>query len=374
MHFRAESLNSTLARRFARSGGRRAWALAAKGKSGRVTIRTVAEDAGVSTAAVSKVLRDAYGVSEALRGRVRASMDKLGYRPHAAARGMRGQTYTLGFLIPDMHNPFFADIFAGVNAALERTQYQPMLGVSGSAITIETALIEAMIDRQMDGLVIIGPRMRQPELTQLASRIPTVVVAHHATSPVNFDTVNNDDRLGATLVVQHLVAGGYKHIVYLTQKVDDPELTMVTTQREIGYRAAMEAAGLGKAIQVVAAEQTSRDTQTVARHMLEGRTRPDAIFCWTDFIALEVLSVARELGLSVPGDLAVVGYDNTSYCDLAQNALTSIDQSGQVLGLQSARLLIERIKGREAAEHFVVTPRLVARGSSAMKRASGAAS
>ena len=77
-----------------------------------------------------------------------------------------------------------------------------------------------------------------------------------------------------------------------------------------------------------------------------------------------MLSVARELGLSVPGDLAIVGYDNTSYCDLAQNALTSIDQSGQVLGLQSARLLIERIKGRRTPEHFVVTPRLVVRGSS----------
>ena len=103
----------------------------------------------------------------------------------------------------------------------------------------------------------------------------------------------------------------------------------------------------------------------MARHLLEQRNRPDAIFCWTDFIALEVLSVARDLGLAVPGDLAVVGYDNTSYCDLAQNALSSIDQSGQVLGLQAARLLIERIGGRQKAEHFVVTPRLVARASSA---------
>ena len=87
--------------------------MAPKTGSGRVTIRTVADDAGVSTAAVSKVLRDAYGVSDALRARVRQSMEKLGYRPHAAARGMRGQTYTLGFIIPDLHNPLFADILAG---------------------------------------------------------------------------------------------------------------------------------------------------------------------------------------------------------------------------------------------------------------------
>lgn len=339
-------------------------------KSGRVTIKTVAEDAGVSVAAVSKVLRDAYGVSEALRARVRASMEKLGYRPHAAARGMRGQTYTLGFLIPDLRNPFFSDIMAGVNAALERTQYQTLLGVSDLVAPNEKALIENMIDRQMDGIVVIGPRMPADEIREFAARIPTVLIAYHPGRDENFDTVNNDDRHGAELVVQHLVAAGYRQITYLSQRFHGASIAaMVTIQRDIGYRAAMQAGGLTKHIHVVEAMQTSRETQAAARHLLQGKNRPEAIFCWTDFIALEVLSVARELGLRVPGDLAIVGYDNTSYCDLAQNALTSIDQSGQVLGLQAARLLIERIKGRTTPEHFVVTPRLVARASTMTKNA-----
>ncbi len=343
--------------------------MATTGKNGRVTIRTVAEDAGVSTAAVSKVLRDAYGVSEALRAKVQASMTKLGYRPHAAARGMRGHTYTLGLMLPDLHNPFFSDIYAGVNAALERTQYQTLLGISESETSIEVALIEAMIDRQMDGLILLGPRIPGSDVVKVAARIPTVVLAYYYGAPdVNFDTVNNDDQLGARLVVQHLVAAGYRHIAFLSQEIPDMGKAMVTSQREIGYREAMQAAGLGRHIQVAYSPQTSRETQAVARHMLQSRTPPDAIFCWTDFIGLEVLSVARELGLNVPNDLAVVGYDNTAYCDLAQNALTSIDQSGQVLGLQSARLLIERIKGRERPEHYVVTPRLVARGSTQPRR------
>jgi LacI family transcriptional regulator len=338
--------------------------MATKGKDGRVTIRTVAEDAGVSVAAVSKVLRDAYGVSDALRARVRASMETLGYRPRAAARGMRGQTYTLGFLIPDLHNPFFADIMAGVNAALERTQYQTLLGVSDSAEPNEKALIENMIDRQMDGIMVIGPRMPLSEIQEFAARIPTVLIAYHSSGGENFDTVNNDDRHGAQLVVQHLAAGGYRQIAYISQEIHGSALeATVTTHREIGYRAAMQDAGLAKHIHVLEAMQTPRGVQSVARQLLQSRNRPEAIFCWTDFIALEVLSVAHELGLSVPGDLAVVGYDNTSWCDLAQNGLTSIDQSGQVLGLQAARLLIERIKGRGEPEHFVVTPRLVARAS-----------
>src|SRR3569623_3170549 len=133
-------------------------AMAPRAKTERVTIRTVAEDAGGSGAAVSKVLRDAYGVSDALRAKVQASMQKLGYRPHAAARGMRGQTYTLGSVLPDIHNPFFTDIVAGVNTALERSPYQVLYGIGLSSAANEQSLIDAMLDRQMDGIILIGPR------------------------------------------------------------------------------------------------------------------------------------------------------------------------------------------------------------------------
>jgi LacI family transcriptional regulator len=243
-----------------------------------------------------------------------------------------------------------------------------LLGISHLAEPNEKALIENMIDRQMDGIMVIGPRMPVDEIQEFASRVPTVLIAYHPGKDENFDTVNNDDEHGAELVVQHLVAAGYKQITYLSQRMHGANLeAMVTVKRANGYRAAMQAAGLGKHVRVIEAVQTSRETQAAVRHLLQARNRPEAIFCWTDFIALEVLSVAREMGLKVPGDLAIVGYDNTSYCDLAQNSLTSIDQSGQVLGLQSTRLLIERISGRTAPEHFVVTPRLVARASSAPK-------
>ncbi len=338
--------------------------MARRAKSGRVTIQTVAKDAGVSTAAVSKVLRDAYGVSAALRAKVEASVARLRYRPSAAARGMRGQTYTLGLLLPDIHNPFFSDIMAGVNEALVRTQYQALLGVGQSAESLEHALVDAMIDRQMDGLILISPRMPTAELVAIAERVPTTMIGIHAREVTAFDTVNNDDVEGAKMVVRHLQEGGYRNIAFLSLDLPRDQGGSPMAHREHGYREAMGELGMTRRIKVILAEQTPRDVQHAVRQVLTSRGRPDAIFCWTDFIALEVLSVAKELGLSVPNDLAVVGYDNTSYCDLAQNALTSIDQSGQVLGLQAARLLIERIKGRTASEHFVVTPRLVARGSS----------
>jgi len=342
--------------------------MAPRKPSARVTIRTVAADAGVSVAAVSKVLRNAYGVSEALRAKVQDSITRLGYRPHAAARGMRGQSYTLGVIFTDISNPFFSDIMSGIEAALERTEYQPLLGIGRHSAAVELELINAMLDRQMDGFILIAPKITTEKINQIAESVPIAVVGHHPAGKAQFDTVNDDDQLGARLVVQHLAGMGYRSIVFFGQDMPFDE-TEVTWHRAIGYRAAMADCGLARYATIVQAETAPREVRTMVRQLLQGRPRPEAIFCWTDFIAFEALSVARELGLSVPDDVAIVGYDNTRYCDLAQNALTSIDQSGQLLGLQAARLLVERIKGREEAEHLVITPRLVVRASTVRKNA-----
>ncbi|UYN98075.1 MAG: LacI family DNA-binding transcriptional regulator [Devosia sp.] len=325
-------------------------------RQGRVTIREVAEDAGVSVAAVSKVLRDAYGVSDTLRAKVRNSMEKLNYRPLASARGLRGRTYALGLLLPDLRNPFFADIFDGVNSALSRTQYQAMQGISVAA----NEVVEAMINRQMDGLILIGPNAVAERLVDISQRIPTVLIGHHDRASTSFDTVNNDDQLGARLVVRHLHANGYRRIAMLSLM----QAASIISERELGYRLEMLDQGMGTAIQITRSSQVLRDVQITVRKLLESPDRPDALFCWTDLIAIEAISVATELGLSIPDDIAIVGYDNTMYCDFAQHRLTSVDQSGETLGLQAARLLIERIEGRTEAEHFVVTPRIVARASS----------
>ncbi|WEJ31668.1 LacI family DNA-binding transcriptional regulator [Devosia sp. SD17-2] len=330
----------------------------AAGRTPRITIRDVATDAGVSVAAVSKVLRDAYGVSDALRKKVQASMDKLNYRPLTAARGLRGRTYTIGLIFPDLRNPFFADIFAGVNAALERTQYQAMQGISHSV----HALVDAMVDRQMDGLILIGPNEQAERLEEIAARLPLVLIGHHQDTGRHFDVVNNDDQLGARLAIRHLITNGYSKIAMLS--LEQPASSVIQ-QREIGYRMEMVERGLGEQINIVRAPQMLRDVQVVLRRLLNGPDRPEAIFCWTDLMAFEAISVATELGLSVPDDLAIVGYDNTVFCDFAQNSLTSIDQSGEILGLQATRLLIERINGRSEPDQFVVTPRVVARSSSA---------
>jgi LacI family transcriptional regulator len=233
-----------------------------------------------------------------------------------------------------------------------------MQGVSVSA----SSLVEAMIDRQMDGLVLIGPNETNERLNDIADRIPLVAIGHHDIEAARFDTVNNDDQLGGRLAVRHLCQNGHKKVAMLSLAAP---VSTVINQRELGYRLEMTEQGLGSSINIVRAPQVLRDVQLTVRRLLESRDRPDAIFCWTDLMAFEAISVATELGLSIPQDIAIIGYDNTVFCEFAQNRLTSIDQSGEVLGLQATRLLIERIDGRTHSEHFVVTPRVVARASSA---------
>ena len=115
--------------------------------------------------------------------------------------------------------------------------------------------------------------------------MPTVFIAYHEPQVTGFDTVNNDDQMGAALVVNHLVATGRRRIAFLNLELPELGDLVVTRQREIGYRSAMKAAGLEQNINVVCAEQTSREVQIAAKHLLQGRERPEAIFCWTDFIA-----------------------------------------------------------------------------------------
>lgn len=330
-------------------------------KRKRVTIHDVAKDAEVSFAAVSKVLRNAYGVSDGLRAKVSASIEKLGYTPSFSARGISGgRTFVIGVIFPDMRNPFFADILAGISSALERTTYQMVQGIMQHSS--EAALVQSMQNMALDGLIIVGSVSSSETLSALGARIPLVVIGHHLPEVTGLDTVNNDDKESGRMSVRHLVERGYQKIAMLSLATSNGS---VIEYREAGYLEAMKAAGLGRHAEVVRVAQNLREIQVATQRLLERPGKRDAIFCWTDYVALEVLSVAGTSGRAVPQEIGVVGHDNTMYCAFDQNSLTSIDQSGEQLGLQATRLLVERIEGRQKAEHFLVHPRLVARRSSA---------
>jgi LacI family transcriptional regulator len=330
----------------------------------RVTIQDVAREAGVSVSAVSKVVRDAYGVSERMREKVGTAIERLGYRPHTGARAMRGRSYTIGVMLVDLSSPFPSEVAEGIGAELESSQYQEILVVAGLSAEGQRRGVEALVDRQVDGLVLIAPGTSTAWLEELAASVPTVVVARHG-GAVNFDTVVNDDYEGARLMVDHLVGLGHKRIVYTGHPSGGLRRPHVLshTARHVGYTKAMKRHGLEPdVIETIYSEQGGYEAAVEA---LVRRTPPTAIFGGADIAALGVLRAAEERGLRVPEDLTVTGYDNIYVSTIGRISLTTVDQSGHLTGTTSARLLLERIDGRANPVHYVVAPSLVRRGTSA---------
>jgi len=328
----------------------------------RATIRDVALAAGVSTSAVSKVLRSASGVSPQMHRRVSEAIDTLHYRPHAGARGMRGASYTVGVMITEFSSPFQPEVAEGISMTLGDTPYQEIVVRGGTDPDHQRRSLEALFDRQVDGVVVVAPWTSQAWLEDLGRDIPTVVVARHGSSR-HFDTVVSDDRRGAQLVVEHLAGLGHTRIAHTGQPSGGlrGQHVLSHTERQRGYEAAMRELGLQPDVVVTGyTEQGGYD----AAHLLMGRADPPtAIFAGADIAALGVLRAADERGLRVPDDLAVAGYDDIAVAGMSRVGLTTVDESAQDTGHAAARLLIERIAGRVEPVRFVLSPKLMVRST-----------
>ncbi|MCX4862049.1 LacI family DNA-binding transcriptional regulator [Streptomyces canus] len=333
----------------------------------RVTIVDVARHAQVSTTAVSKVLRNAYGASPEMRAKVRRAIDELGYRPHAGARGLRGQTYTIGVMLPDIRNPFFPEILDGITGRLADTDYQVFLGPGCNGEKEEARVTEAMIDRGMDGLILIAPISPRAHLERIASAVPTVVVGRHGHSPV-YDTVTDDDVAGAFLIVRHLADLGHRRIAHIEHHETDPTriAEMPNAQRADGYRQAMRSLGLADEIDIVSTSYTQQGGYEGAKELLTRPRRPTAVFAGADIVAMGVLEAFTEAGLSVPDDISVAGYDNTTFAAFGPISLTSVDQAGHEIGSNATRILLDRIADRQKKSVQVkLSPTLVPRRTTA---------
>jgi LacI family transcriptional regulator len=333
----------------------------------RVTIVDVARHAQVSTTAVSKVLRNAYGASPAMRVKVQRAIDELGYRPYAAARGLRGRTYTIGVMFPDIRNPFFADILDGLTDRLRGTEYQVFHGTGANSEENEAHVTDAMLDRGMDGLVLVAPISPRAHLERIARTVPTVIVGRHGHSAV-YDTVTDDDHAGAHLVVDHLVGLGHHRIAHIEHHETDPTrlLEMPNAVRATGYRHAMHAHGLADEIDIVSTTYTQEGGYLGTKRLLARDPLPTAIFAGADIVAMGALAALAEAGLTVPGDISIAGYDNTTFAAFSPVSLTSVDQAGRQFGNNAARLLLERFADRHTPTSQVkLLPTLVARRTTA---------
>ncbi|MFJ4029587.1 LacI family DNA-binding transcriptional regulator [Paenarthrobacter sp. NPDC089989] len=330
----------------------------------RVTISDVAQHAGVSTASASKVLRNAYGASPAMRARVQASMDELGYRPHGSARGMRGRTFTIGVVLSDIENPFYSLITDGLTSVVRAKSYDVFVSPSGFDATVQQSVIEAMIDHQVDGLILVSPLMRGNELEAIAARVPVVVVGHHHRSQ-SFDTVAADDELGSQLVVAHLAELGHKDIAFVMHEDGRSDEARPECHRLSGFVRAMERKGLGRNAAVVDSQWSLDGGRYAARQLAAVDPPPTAVYAGADVVALGIMNELWDNGGSVPSTYSLVGWDNSRTSSLGPIQLTTIDQSGTRMGERAGELLLERIDGRRDSRHDLFQPRLVIRRSTA---------
>lgn len=326
---------------------------------GKPTMDDVARRAGVSRALVSLALRGSPKVSAGSLAAVTAAAHELGYRPNLIARHLASkQTRTFGLVINDLHNPYFPGVADGVQRAAEARGYRLLLQSAFLDDVHEQAALDTFIDFRVDGIILTGARLPSKCIEAAARAVPVVVVSRPMRSPA-VDTLNNDDRLGAILATEHLIGLGHRHICHI-----DGGRGAGATQRRAGYEHIMREHGLEPF--VVSGAFTEASGVAATEQALASGRPLTAIFAGNDVSALGALDVIEESGRTVPGDMSLVGYDNTFVAALRHVSLTTVEQGRERLGELAVETLMERIEGgRTDAVHHVVAPTLVVRHTTA---------
>lgn len=323
----------------------------------------VAREAGVSRALVSLVMRGSPKVSEKRRTRVLEAAERLGYRPNAMARGLASRrTRTIGVLLNDLRNPFFAEIMDGIFEAAEKLDYRLLIGTGRRQAAGERRAVDAFFEHRADGLVLVSPRLPGAEILSIGRMTHTVVVGR----PVRvsyIDSVTNDDLAGGKLAVKHLAELGHSRIAHI-----DGGRGAGASARRAGYLREMTRLGLEP--RVVSGEFTEVAGVGAAERLLTCGELPTAIFAANDLVAAGALDRLEDAGLRIPGDVSIVGYDNTFLAALHHMSLTTIDQPRPEIGRLALSTLVERIDGaRTSAVHLELEPSLVVRATTGPPRA-----
>ncbi len=326
----------------------------------RPTIRDVAARAGVSKSLVSLVLRDAPHVSAAKRAAVRAAIDELGYRPNAVARSLvSARTGLVGVVISDHHNPFFADVIDGIEAAAGEAGFTALHSSGGHSAGKEAAAVEKLLELRADGIILAGSHLDARHIATASRTVPVVLLTRTSRSPT-VDTVVTDDSAGAALAVEHLASLGHRAIAHI-----DAGRSPGGPARRRGYERAMAKAGLAEHVRVVRGAFTEEAGAVGIRELLARGPRPTAVFACNDLAALGALSELDRAGVDVPGDMSLIGFDNSSLASLGLAGLTTIDQPRYEMGQLGIRLLAERIDGRTEPRRVELDAHLVFRATSA---------
>jgi len=337
----------------------------------RATQTDIARRAGVSQAMVSYVVNGNTRVSipDETRRRIEAVMEELGYVPNALARGLRsGQTRTIGLVVPDNTNPFFAEIARRIENLGYEKGFSVILCNSDYDLAKENAHVDVLLAKQVDGVIFCasgGSGGAQQRL--LASKTPVVTIDHDISNQRD-ETVLIDYRLGGYLATRHLLEQGHRQIGCIT----GPRALSSSAGRLTGYRDALKESGLrADTALTVPGDFRIQGGEAAALKLLRGRRRPSAIFAFNDLMAIGAMQAARILGLSVPADVSIVGFDDIPLAQAIYPALTTIAQPISEIARLAMEVFFKQIRGgvsataTPAGPSVVLKPALITRSSTA---------
>jgi LacI family transcriptional regulator len=325
----------------------------------RVTIRDVAQHAGVSVATVSKVINQRYGVAADTMARVQAVIDELGYEASLVAQSLRNhRTNVIGILVADLE-PFSTELLKGAADAIRGSGFELVVYSAGGR-TSDVVGWERRYLSRLSGTLVDGAVLVTPTVVDVNYGAPVVAVDPH-TGSSGFPTVDADSRHGARLATEHLLSLGHRRIAMLAGRPDLESAKL----REQGYRDALAAAGVPVEESLVRVGGYDADLSALAaRELLTGPRRPTAVFAANDVSAIATIEVAVDLGLRVPTDLSVVGFDNIPESALCTPQLTTINQPIRTMGERAVEMLIRLIRGESVERtHLTLATELVVRNS-----------
>jgi LacI family transcriptional regulator len=328
----------------------------------RPTITTVARLANVSVASASRALNGIKTTPD-IYERVTEVAERVGYVPNAAASSLRSRrTGQIAFAMPDVANPIYTAMVASIQEVVRAGGIRLVLHSTGGDIDEELAIVRDLQRRFADGLILVSLRLRDDHAAELARSPVPIVVIGRPLRGAGVDTVQTDSRAGAADAVRHLHASGRRRIAL----VNGPLETVPGARRYEGYVEGIHATGLDLDPALV---ETGRDFMVepgrAATARLLERERPDAILCANDLLATGALSTLHDAGLAIPGDVAVVGMDNSPLCEFVHPRLTSVDLGAARRAQAAAELLMKRIERPARRPRTVdVQPALIVRDTS----------
>jgi LacI family transcriptional regulator len=307
---------------------------------GRVTIGQVARQAGVSPTTVSHVLSGKRKVSAATAERVQRAVRELGYRPSYVARNLRTkQSQMIAVIIPDIMNPFYTALARGLADAVEGAGYGTYICNTDASVEREEKYLQDVLDRGVDGVAMASEHVATDQVARpVRLGTPFVCIGGSIDHP-EVDIVTADDNEGARLATAYLIAQGATRPAMIRGAVDSG------VARDNGFRMALKEAGLPFREDLILHGHWSRQGGREAMRELMRRAQPDAVFCANDLMAIGAMDVLREAGLTIPGDVALVGFDDIEAASLVTPTLTTITNPSYDAGRAAGELLLSRIQG-----------------------------